>query len=190
MDTRLHQLQRNTVHRFWYGKEAGNAVRNPKNIQNDIPIIGTYNVNREGSGDMYYKGGNMLHNNIQVINDDEKFRQILRGLNKTFTTKPLPLKEVEDYISKAKSKIDFSKVFDQYLRTTQIPVPGIQGGRKTNSYRYTNCVKGFGMPLKVKFKTEQWIGRRKTGRHWTCLYPEGDNNFTVDQIFTSLQKTE
>ena len=173
---------------FWYGKEAGNAYvqGTRKNIQNDIPIIGTYNVNREGSGDMYYKGGNMLHNIRQVINDDEKFRQILRGLNKTFYHKTVTTKEVEDYISR-QSKIDFSKVFDQYLRTTQIPVLEYKVEGNKLSYRYTNCVKGFGMPLKVKFKTEQWI---RPTEDWKTLdlYPEGDNSFTVDPNFYIITK--
>jgi hypothetical protein len=43
---------------YYYGKEAGfeyvRGIR--KNIQNDKPIIGHYNVNNEGSSDMYYKG--------------------------------------------------------------------------------------------------------------------------------------
>jgi aminopeptidase N len=61
------------------------GIRN--NIQNDIPIIGKYGVRNEGSGDMYYKGGNMIHTIRTVINNDEKFRQILRGLIKIFIIK-------------------------------------------------------------------------------------------------------
>lgn len=168
---------------FWYGKEAGNAYvqGTRKNIENDIPIIGPYNVNQEGSGDMYYKGGNMIHTIRQVINDDEKFRQILRGLNKTFYHQTVTTKQVEDYISK-ESKHDFSKVFDQYLRTIQIPVLEYKIEGYKLSYRYDSCVKGFNMPLKIKFKTEQWI---KPTENWKTLdlYPEGDNSFAVDPNF-------
>lgn len=168
---------------YWFGKEAGNAyVQGTRmNIANDIPIIGIYNVNRSGSGDMYYKGGNMLHAIRQVINDDEKFRQILRGLNKTFYHQTVTTKQVEDYISK-QSKIDFSKVFDQYLRTTQVPVLEYKVDGYKLSYRYDSCVKGFNMPLKIKFKTEQWI---KPTEQWQTLnlYPEGDNTFSVDPNF-------
>ncbi|HEX2683683.1 MAG TPA: M1 family metallopeptidase, partial [Ferruginibacter sp.] len=84
---------------YWYGKDAGNAYvqGTRKNIANDIPIIGAYNVNQEGSGDMYYKGGNMLHIIRQLVNDDEKFRQILRGLNKTFYHQTVTTRQVEDY---------------------------------------------------------------------------------------------
>ncbi len=168
---------------YWYGKQAGNEylIGTRKGIQNDIPIIGPYNVNQEGSGDMYPKSGNMLHSMRQVINDDERFRMILRGLNKTFYHQTVTTKQVEDYINK-QSKHNFSKVFDQYLRTTQIPVLEYKVEGYKLSYRYINCVKGFNLPLKIKFKTEQWI---KPTENWKTLnlYPEGDNSFTVDPNF-------
>ena len=48
---------------YYYGKKAASEyiIGTRGSIQNDIPIIGQYNVNSEGSGDMYYKGANMLH---------------------------------------------------------------------------------------------------------------------------------
>jgi aminopeptidase N len=176
---------------YWYGKEAGNAYLqgSRRNISNDITIIGHYGVNKEGSGDMYYKSGSMIHSIRQVINDDEKFRQLLRGMNKKFWHQTVTTKQVEDYVSK-ESKIDFSKVFDQYLRTTQIPVLEYKIEGNKLSYRYTECVPGFNLPLKIKFKTEQWI---KPTEQWKTLnlYPEGDNTFTVDpNFYIKTKKTD
>jgi aminopeptidase N len=135
------------------GKEAGDAyVRGTRqNIKNDSPIIGPYNVNKEGSGDMYYKGGNMLHIIRQLINNDDKFRSILRGLNKTFYHKTVTTAEVENYIS-TQSGIKLNKVFDQYLRHTQIPTLEykIIGGKL--SYRWVTDVKDFDMPVKVSIR--------------------------------------
>ncbi|HKC37343.1 MAG TPA: M1 family metallopeptidase, partial [Chitinophagaceae bacterium] len=53
---------------YYYGKEAGSdyCIGTRTQIENDKPIIGPYGVNKEGSGDMYYKGGNMLHTIRQV----------------------------------------------------------------------------------------------------------------------------
>jgi aminopeptidase N len=168
---------------YWFGKAAGNeyCIGTRRNIQNDIPIIGPYNVNQEGSGDMYYKGGNMIHTIRNAINDDEKFRQILRGLNKDFGLQTVTTEQVEKYINK-KSKIDFSKVFDQYLRTTQIPVLEYKLNGYELQYRYTNCVAGFNLPLKINFKGERWI---KPTTEWNklLLYPEGENTFSVDENF-------
>jgi aminopeptidase N len=156
---------------YWYGKEAANAycIGTRKGIRNDIPIIGIYNVNKEGSGDMYPKSGNMLHSIRQVIDNDEKFRQILRGLNKTFYHQTVTTQQVENYINK-ESKINFSKVFDQYLRTVQIPVLQYKVEGSKISFKYDSCVAGFNLPVKVSFgkadKTEQWI---KPSEKWQTI---------------------
>jgi aminopeptidase N len=135
---------------YYYGKKAADAyvVGIRKNIQNDKPIVAHYGVNDEGSGDMYYKGGNMIHTIRQVINNDEKFRNILRGLNKTFYHQTVTTQQVENYISK-QSGIEFSKVFDQYLRTTQIPELDYKKENGHIFYRWANCINGFNMPVKI-----------------------------------------
>lgn len=165
-----------------YGVEAGNAycLGTRALIQNDIPIIGRYGVNQEGSGDMYYKGGNLIHTVRQIINNDSIFRTILRGLNKTYYHKTVTTKEVEDYISR-QAGIDLSKVFDQYLRTTQIPVLEYSIKGKDLRFRFTNCIKGFGMPVKVKLGSEEkWI---RANDQWTIISGNSSSNFTVDKNF-------
>ena len=168
---------------YYYGKEAATAyvTGTRKRIKNDIPIIGPYGVNKEGSGDMYYKGGNMLHTIRQVINNDTLFRKILRGLNKTFYHQTVTTKQVEDYI-RLQSKINFSKVFDQYLRTTQIPTLEYKQDGYQLQYRYIDCINNFQLPLKINFKGQRWI---KPTQAWQTLnlYPEGDNTFSVDPNF-------
>ncbi len=123
------------------------------NIANDIPIIGKYGVRNEGSGDMYPKGANMLHTIRQVINNDEKFRQILRGLNKDFYHQTVTTKQVEDYISQ-KSGIDFSSVFNQYLRTAKIPI--LEYSQKGNvlKFRYSNAIDNFKLPIRINGNQE------------------------------------
>ncbi|MCA9320372.1 MAG: M1 family metallopeptidase [Planctomycetes bacterium] len=118
-------------------------------IRNDRPIIGTYGVNHEGSGDMYYKGGNMLHTMRQVVNDDAKWRAMLRGLNQQFWHQTVTTKQVEDYVSQA-TGFDFSRYFDQYLRTIQIPE--LAYAAKGNSVRlwWGNVVPGFASPVLLK----------------------------------------
>lgn len=165
---------------FHYGKDSANAyvqgIR--RNIDNDIPVIGYYGVNQEGSGDMYYKGSNMLHTIRQVVNDDAKFRNIIRGLNKEFYHQTVTTKQVEDYISRQSGK-NLSKVFDQYLRTKDIPVLELKSAKTGLQYRWTNCVAGFNMP--VKLTTGQWL--YPTTKLQTLkgapAKPEVDKNFFV-----------
>ncbi len=135
---------------YHFGKEAGAAyvIGTRKNIRNDEPIIGTYNVNKSGSGDMYYKGGNMLHTIRQLAKDDEAWRQVLRGLNSTFYHQTVDSKQIEDFISKNIGR-DLSKVFDQYLRNTKIPVLEYSLEKNKIKYHWSNCIEGFDMPVKV-----------------------------------------
>ncbi|WP_316837731.1 M1 family metallopeptidase [Pedobacter nutrimenti] len=132
------------------GKAAGEdyVIGIRHNIANDIPIIGSYGVNKEGSGDMYYKGANMIHMIRQLIGNDEKFRNILRGLNKTFYHKTVTTAEVENYITE-QSGLKLQKVFDQYLRHPSIPELEYKINGKQLSYRWKAEVKDFDMPVKV-----------------------------------------
>jgi len=132
------------------GKEAGAeyVIGTRKAIKNDVPIVPEFGLNREGSGDMYYKGGNMLHTIRQVINDDEKWREVLRGLNRAYRHQIVTGHQVEDYISH-ESGIDLSKVFQQYLTTTMVPTLEYRIDGATLSYHWANIVPGFDMPVKV-----------------------------------------
>jgi len=144
---------------YHYGKDASAdyVIGLRKNIQNDRPLIGTYNVNHEGSGDMYYKGANILHTLRQLIKDDEKWRMILRGLNKEFYHQTVTTQQIENYISN-KSGIDLKEFFDQYLRTTDIPQLEIQTKKNKLCYRWKNVVEGFDMPVKIIINgKESWI---------------------------------
>jgi aminopeptidase N len=127
---------------YHFGKAAGAAyiIGVRKNVKNDSPIIADYNVNQEGSSDMYYKGSNMLHTIRQIVQDDEKWRSILRGLNKDFYHQTVDTKQIEQYISD-KSGVKLGKTFDQYLRTTQIPVLEYKLKKGKLKFRWTNCVK-------------------------------------------------
>ncbi len=138
------------------GKEAGakyvNGIR--RNIQNDKPIIGPYNVNQEGSGDMYPKGANLLHMLRTLINDDEKWRQILRGIQATFGMRTCTTQEIENYINQQSGR-NFKAVFDQYLRHTNIPTFNYQIKGKVLSYYWTADVQNFNMPVKVQINGDK-----------------------------------
>jgi aminopeptidase N len=135
---------------FYYGKEAGFEYERGlrKNIKNDTPIIGHYDVNHEGSGDMYHKGSNMLHTLRQLVNDDEKWRTILRGLNSTFYHQTVTTKQIEDYLSQQVG-MDLNPFFNQYLRDIRIPTLEYTFQENALKYRWTNVVSGFDMPIKV-----------------------------------------
>jgi aminopeptidase N len=183
-----------TLYTEWmFGKQAADeynyGIR--KNIRNDIPVIGPYGVNKEGSGDMYYKASNMLHTIRKVINNDEKFRQILRGLNKTFWHQTVTTQQIESYIIK-QSGINFQKTFDQYLRTVQVPQLEfyLSKNGKTVYYRWANCTKGFDLPLVLNNKriciTTAWKSSKITSSEAKAW----DSTAIEKQYYISVKKVK
>ncbi len=136
-----------------YGKQAGQEYVHGTRMRilNDAPVVGAYNVNKEGSGDMYYKGGNLLNMVRTIINDDEKWRSILRGLNKTFYHQTVTYNDIVDYISN-KSGRDLNPIFDQYLKYKNIPILNFMFNKGKLYCRWIAGVKDFNMPVKVRIK--------------------------------------
>ncbi len=152
-----------------------------KGVDNDKPLVGAFGVNNEGSGDMYPKGALLLHTIRSIINNDKKFFEIIKGIHETFKYQTVNSKDVENYISE-KSGIDFSEIFDLYLRTANIPKLSIKiekvyddlkityrytlgGGSSFKDFEYHEKQPAFSMPVKVTvekdkydfvFPTNQW----------------------------------
>ena len=144
---------------YHFGKKASSeyVIGTRKNIKNDRPIIGAYNVNNSGSGDMYYKGANMLHTLRQIVNNDEKWRDILRGLNKDFYHQTVTSAQIENFLSQKVGR-DLAPFFQQYLREVRIPQLEYQIKNNKLTYRWTNRVPGFNLPLKVTLNNqEKWL---------------------------------
>ncbi|WP_405370645.1 M1 family metallopeptidase [Nonlabens sp. Asnod2-A12] len=144
---------------YYYGKEASAAyvIGTRRKVMNDKPLIGKYDVNNEGSGDMYYKGANFLHTLRQITNDDEKWRQILRGLNFEFYHKTVTTAQIENYISD-QMEMDLNPVFNQYLRDTRIPKLEYSIKKRNLHYRWVDVVDGFKMPIQVLIDGKKvWI---------------------------------
>ncbi|MCK0109282.1 M1 family metallopeptidase [Flavobacteriaceae bacterium S0825] len=166
---------------YHYNKQAGDeyTVGKGKDIKNDRPIIGYYNVNKEGSGDMYNKGAYMIHTLRQLIEDDEKWRMILRGLNKTFYHQTVTTKQVEDYLSKT-TGIDLTEFFNQYLRDVRIPTLEYEIKNNVLKFRYTNIIENFDMPIKIHINgSEQWLFPKA---EWQTMSTKADD-IKIDDNF-------
>ncbi len=138
---------------YHFGKQASSeyVIGTRMNIKNDKPLIGPYEVDQNGSSDMYYKGANLLHTIRQLVNDDEKWRQILRGLNSNFYHQTVSSANVENYIT-TQSGLDLKPIFDQYLRDVRIPLLSYTIKGKNLHYRWENVVSDFAMPIKISVK--------------------------------------
>lgn len=152
------------------GKQAGNEFMAGRfrTIENDKPIIARYGINEDGSQDNYVKGWAILHMIKTIINNDDELKKILKGLNTQFYHKVVTTKQIETYISSA-SGIEFNYLFDQYLRTKEVPVFEYELKNNELHYRYTNCNENFAMPIKTSWTKENWIHPTTT---WKSLPTE------------------
>jgi aminopeptidase N len=172
---------------YLFGKAAGAeyVIGTRKSVLNDKPIISDYDVNAGGSIDLYYKAANMLHTIRQIVADDSLWREALRSMNRIFWHQTVTTKQIETYLA-SHLRLDLQKTFDQYLRTTQIPVLEYKIKKNKLSYRWTNCIKGFNMPLHVKTSTGL-LKLRPTDKWQTLAYP--DAVFSPDLNFFCHFKT-
>jgi len=143
----------------FYGSGAAKEffmARSTGRIGNKTSVISRYGIFEDAGDDMYMKGWVLLHMLRAIVSDDYKFKQILRNLNTHFYHQTVGTKQIENFISTASGK-DLSKIFDQYLRTTQIPVFEYKISANKLAYRYTNSVKKFEMPIKTNFTGKKWL---------------------------------
>ncbi len=162
---------------YFYGKEAAaDYLKGARyTIQNQETIIGDYGVNDEGA-DVYNKGANVLHTLRQVIDDDTLWRSILRGMNEEFYHKIVTTSDVEQYIAQ-KAGLDLSTFFNQYLRDSRIPVLEYFAMDNGLFFRWTNCIQGFNMPVKIHLDDQQEI-----------ILPSSD--WSVLELENEVQKVE
>lgn len=168
-----------------FGPEAGAAyqIGTRALVGNDRPIVGPYGVNARGSGDMYPKGGNMLHTIRHIIGDDARWLAVLRGLNAEFRHRVVTGRQVQEYMTRG-AGVPLARVFEQYLTTTKIPVFEYRLEGETLSYRWTDVVPGFDMPIRVRVSPDSAV-RLAPGTEWrTAALPlRHPEDFAVDPNF-------
>jgi len=167
---------------YWFGQNDANAYVQGlrKNIRNDIPIIGTYGVNNEGSGDMYYKGANMLHTIRQLVANDSLFREMLRDLNREFYHQTVTSAQIENYMNTYLS-MNLKPVFDQYLRTTQVPKLTTVYKRRKVAYRWSQVNPELEKML-IDFTGIANTDFRKLRRNQQALKPDPNLYIQVENL--------
>lgn len=142
-----------------FGKQAGEdyVIGCRRLVRNDRPILGVFGVNKEGSEDMYYKGGNMLNTIRAVLDNDSLWRSVLRGLNRRFWHQTVNGTQIEAYMSQASGR-DLSTLFCQYLTTTTLPQLAYYFKGHRLYFRWNQAVRGLQLPLKLQeIRRSLWI---------------------------------
>ena len=177
---------------YHHGKKAGQEyVRGlRKNIQHIKPLIGPRNVNYQGyPGDVYYKGANILNTLRTIVNDDDKWRDLLRGMNEKFYHQTINSTDLEKYIQEY-LKMNLSGFFDQYLRQAGMPILEYYYRDGKLHYRWDNTISEFDMPVDLHFADDNTLRIFPTVNWDAIKIP--DTSFEVDPnyLIATFRSTE
>jgi aminopeptidase N len=117
-------------------------------VSNDKPVIGIFGVNKEGSGDMYFKGALMLNTLRHVINDDAKWWALILKYSETYRKQIIDTPTVIAFFNK-ESGMDLTPVFNQYLNSKNIPVLQLRMANNKLEYRWQTDEPNFKMPVGI-----------------------------------------
>ncbi len=142
---------------YHYGKEKADkyVIGTRKSIENKSAMITPYHVNSEPPSDIYFKGANMIHTLRTWLNDDIKFREILREMNLFFYHKTVTTAQIENFLEE-RILGNQKPFFDQYLRTTKIPFFEYQWKKNKLCFKWINTVPNFEMPLDIKINDKYY----------------------------------
>ena len=139
-----------------YGYEKAMEYCNglKRNVGNQTPIIGTYGVNNEGSGDMYPKGALLLNTLRHIVNDDEKWWTMLLKYSQTYRHKIIDTETVIAFFNQ-ETAMNLTPVFNQYLRHSAIPSLELRMKKNKLEFRWITTVTNFSMPIDIKIKDKK-----------------------------------
>lgn len=173
---------------FGYEKAMTYVNGQANNVLNDEPIIGKYGVNKEGSGDMYYKGSLLLNTLRHVINDDEKWWKILLDYSNTYRHKIIDTETVIAYFNQASGR-NLTPIFNQYLRRTTIPTFEFKLKDGKLSYHWITDEVNFEMPIDIVFEGKKI--RLEANNNWKSIEIKAKNKNEImvltDHFFINLK---
>ncbi len=135
--------------RWGYDKAMDYINGQSRMVENRKPIVGQFGVNfKPKSSDMYYKGALMLNTIRHIINDDEKWWQLILDYSNHFKHQIIEAKDVIEFFIK-ESGINLQPVFEQYLYHSDLPELQIRPVKNGFNYSWKTDVKNFEMPVEI-----------------------------------------
>lgn len=168
-----------------FGKQQAYKYQRGKRalIKNDTPIEGIPMQCHSGSGDHYDKAAYMIHTIRTIMNDDNKFYKMLRTMTDTFKHQIIDGKTVEQYlIQHTDNRINIA-FFDQYLRSTQIPILVIEKNKYGYYLHWENVVKDFTFPVIIEVDGKEIEVKPNTKTTLEQLIPLDAKYITVSEDY-------
>ncbi len=122
-------------------------------FENKEPIIGPHDVNFGDwiASDHYFKGSWVLHTLRFVVNNDQLWFSMIRGLYEKNAYGNVSNEAIFDYFEE-RSNLELDLFFNQYLMQPSIPKLNMRNIEKMNGYvtfeaKWSQVVEGFSLPV-------------------------------------------
>lgn len=133
----------------WGKKEAQEYLKGTRSgLGNTSKIIGDYGVNSEGSGDMYFKGANLLNTIRSIYDNDELWWKTLKDYTETYKHQIIDTRTTENFFNEA-TEVDLQPIFDQYLRHAALPNLQFRKENGKTQVKWVTDVEDFKMPVDI-----------------------------------------
>ncbi len=163
-----------------YGKEAAEnylfGLR--QSVANNKPIIGDYGVNAEGSGDMYYKGANLLNTIRNYVNNDTLWWQTIKRFHEVFKHQTITTKEVITFFN-VETGLNLSPIFNQYLRYAELPTLIIKQKNQQVYVKWKANETDFKLPVEAIINGER-VRLLANTKEFVSLSKSSINGFKLD----------
>ncbi len=125
-----------------------------RNIRNQKPMIGPYEVNYAvADNDIYFKGAWIIHSLRNSLNDDARFYDLMRDFNRDFFKKTTRTEEVIQWWAKH-TDARYEATLRQYLFQSNLPILEYKlkgrGKERKLSYRFAGVGQDFYLPITVE----------------------------------------
>ncbi len=177
---------------YRWGKADGIKYLNgyKTKVKNDLSIIAARDVNATPPVDQYFKGTLFINTLRSIVNDDDRWWKLLHDFYEHFQYKNIMTEDVVAYFNR-NTGLDFTPIFNQYLRHAAIPTLDLKFDESagTVAYRWKVDEPGFVMPVRVGRKDSWQIIEGTT--EWKAMSTSlGKDDFDVatDLYYVNVAK--
>ena len=179
------------------GTRPYNGVASHISTHDRRPILTERGVNGDPPQDQYFKGAMMLNTLRSIVADDGKWFADIKAFYQAFKYKTTLTEEVVAWWN-ARTGLDLTPFFDQYLRHVEIPLLELNflpaaDGDETHQivmYKWRAAEPGFAMPVQAG-DPAHWQTLHPTLQWQTLSTPLTRDQFQVatDRYFVEVSKT-
>ena len=159
-------------------------------VRNVDPVVTRRGIHEEPSQDMYFKGALFIHTVRSVVDDDARWRMLLREFYSRFQYRTILTEDIVAFFSEQTGQ-DLTAIFNAYLRHSAVPTLELRFDEtaRTVSYRWRSGEQDFAMPVRVGRPDAWQIIRPTTAWNtmpWTM--PRTDFEVATDLYYVYVER--